>query len=30
MQKYLADQCNREELAKAIQDYWANVTPVEH
>jgi raffinose/stachyose/melibiose transport system substrate-binding protein len=30
MQKYLADQCTREELAKAIQDYWANVTPVEH
>ena len=30
MQKYLADACTREELAKAIQDYWANVTPVEH
>ena len=30
MQKYLGDQCTREELAKAIQDYWANVTPVEH
>ena len=30
MQKYLADQCTREELAKAIQDYWANTTPVEH
>ena len=22
MQKYLADQCTREELAKAIQEYW--------
>ena len=30
MQKYLGDQFTREELAKAIQDYWANVTPVEH
>ena len=30
MQKYLADQCTREELAKAIQDYWASTTPVEH
>lgn len=30
MQKYLADQCTREELAAAIQNYWANVTPVEH
>ena len=30
MQKYLGDPCTREELAKAIQDYWANVTPVEH
>ena len=30
MQKYLADQCTREELAKAIENYWANVTPVEH
>ncbi len=24
MQKYLGDQCTREELAKAIQDYWAS------
>ena len=30
MQKYLADQCTREELAAAIENYWANVTPVEH
>ena len=30
MQKYLADQCTREELAKAIENYWANVTPVQH
>ncbi|MBQ9632325.1 MAG: carbohydrate ABC transporter substrate-binding protein [Lachnospiraceae bacterium] len=30
MQRYLADQCTREELAKKIEDYWANVTPVEH
>lgn len=30
MQKYLGDQCTREELAKAIQDYWASTTPVEH
>ncbi|MBR1743992.1 MAG: carbohydrate ABC transporter substrate-binding protein [Lachnospiraceae bacterium] len=30
MQKYLADACTREELAKAIEDYWAKVTPVEH
>ena len=29
MQKYLADKCTREELAQAIQDYWANVTPVQ-
>ncbi len=29
MQKYLADKCTREELAKAIVDYWKNVTPVE-
>ena len=30
MQRYLADQCTREELAEKIEDYWANVTPVEH
>jgi len=30
MQKYLADQIDRAALAKEIQDYWANVTPVEH
>ena len=30
MQKYLADMCTREELAQAIQSYWANVTPVQH
>lgn len=30
MQKYLADQIDRAGLAKEIQDYWANVTPVEH
>lgn len=30
MQKYLADKCTREELAQAIQSYWANVTPVQH
>ena len=30
MQKYLADQCTREELATAIQNYWASTTPVEH
>ena len=30
MQRYLAGKCTREELASAIQNYWANVTPVEH
>ena len=30
MQKYLDNACTREELAAAIQNYWANVTPVEH
>ena len=30
MQKYLADEIDRAGLAKEIQDYWANVTPVEH
>ncbi len=30
MQRYLADQCSREELAKSIETYWATVTPVEH
>ena len=30
MQKYLADACTRQELADAIEEYWANVTPVEH
>ena len=29
MQRYLADQCTREQLAEAIQNYWANVTPVQ-
>ena len=29
MQKYLADMCTRDELAQAIQNYWANVTPVQ-
>jgi len=30
MQRYLADQCTREELAKAIESYWASTTPVQH
>ena len=30
MQKYLADEIDRAGLAKELQDYWANVTPVEH
>ena len=30
MQRYLAGQCTREQLADAIENYWANVTPVEH
>ena len=30
MQKYLADEIDRAGLAKEIQDYWANVAPVEH
>ena len=30
MQRYLAGQCTREQLADAIESYWANVTPVEH
>ena len=30
MQRYLADQCTREELADAIEAYWASATPVEH
>ena len=30
MQKYLADQCTRQELADAIEAYWSSVTPVEH
>lgn len=30
MQRYLADQCTREELADAIENYWSTVTPVEH
>ena len=30
MQKYLAGQCTRQELADAIENYWATVTPVEH
>ena len=30
MQRYLADKCTREELAKAIENYWSTVTPVQH
>lgn len=30
MQRYLAGQCTRQELADAIENYWATVTPVEH
>ena len=30
MQRYLAGQCTGEQLADAIENYWANVTPVEH
>lgn len=30
MQKYLADKIDRNELASEVQNYWANVTPVEH
>ena len=30
MQRYLADQCTREQLAAAIEDYWASTTPVQH
>lgn len=30
MQQYLAGQLDREGLAKEIETYWANVTPVEH
>ena len=30
MQRYLADECTREELADAIEAYWSTVTPVEH
>lgn len=30
MQKYLANECTREELADAIENYWKNVTPVDH
>lgn len=30
MQKYLAGQLDRKGLAEEIEDYWANVTPVEH
>ena len=30
MQRYLSDQCTREQLAEAIQNYWANVTPLQH
>ena len=29
MQRYLADQCTRQELADAIENYWASVTPVQ-
>ena len=29
MQKYLAGQIDREELAKEIEDYWKNVKPAE-
>ena len=30
MQRYLADQCTREQLAAAIESYWASTTPVQH
>ena len=30
MKKYLDSACSREELATAIQNYWASTTPVEH
>lgn len=30
MQRYLADQCTRQELADAIEAYWASSTPVQH
>lgn len=30
MQRYLADQCTRQELADEIEAYWASATPVEH
>lgn len=30
MQRYLADQCTRQELADAIEAYWASTTPVQH
>ena len=30
MQKYLNGSIDREELAKEIEDYWANSTPIQH
>ena len=30
MQEYLNNEIDRETLAKDIEDYWANTTPVEH
>lgn len=30
MQKYLASEIDRAELAKEIEDYWSKTTPVEH
>ena len=30
MQRYLAGQCTRQELADAIEAYWASSTPVQH
>ncbi len=30
MQRYLAGQCTRAELADAIEKYWASSTPVQH
>lgn len=30
MQKYLAGEVDRAGLAKEVEEYWANVTPVEH
>ncbi len=30
MQRYLAGQCTREQLADAIETYWSTTTPVAH